>query len=96
MTSNASASWLRWFLYLPADRQAPLSTLDARHPAHAEHAARRGRQAFDVGAHRDAPGRGAWLRPCAPTGTASKRQASPASCAGEAFVLSQVNPELVV
>ena len=30
------------------------------------------------------------------SGTASKRQASPAPCAGEAFVLSQVNPELVV
>jgi hypothetical protein len=30
------------------------------------------------------------------SGTASKRQASSAPCAGEAFVLSQVNPELVV
>jgi hypothetical protein len=41
------------------------------------------------------PRTGTWLRPC-PSGTASKRRASPALRAGEAFVLSQINPELVV
>ena len=41
-------------------------------------------------------GLGARLRLRARTGAASKRPASPALRAGEAVVLSQVNPELVV
>ena len=74
--------------------RSPLSM--PRHPARAAQAARRVRRVFDVGAHRDAPDGACGFGRAPPSGTASKRQALPASCAGEAFVLSQVNPELVV
>ena len=97
MTRGADAPRLRSILTMAESSiglRSPLSM--PRHPAHAVHAVRRVRRVFDVGVHRDAPDMVRGFGHMRASGTASKRQALPAPCAGEVFVLSQVNPELVV
>jgi hypothetical protein len=78
VTLGADALWLRPVLidYLP-DRLAPFSSLDARCPAQL---LRREvlRWVFDVGARRD-DAAGCMAQVMRPVGTASKRQALPAS-----------------
>ena len=96
MTRGADAPRL-WLILIMTESsiglRSPLSM--PRHPARAAHAARRVRRVFDAGVHRDAPDGRVASAICAfrdrfqKTGLAS-------ACAGEAFVLSQVNPELVV